>query len=128
MGNAQYLIRQLKMFVERQFRLGKFLILVPPISNAPGRKPLSFHAISFGKDASETTLRRMADLALNLQNKAPRPAPATIPSSFDTALNTVSTNVYRYNSNQANPYQVRLTETFLGIAESLRKPRGSLMH
>jgi len=74
-------------------------------------KPLSFHAVSFGEDASETTLRRMADLALNLQNNAPRPAPATVPSSFATALNTV-----------------RLTETFLGIAESLRKPRGSLMN
>lgn len=81
------------MFVERQFRLGKFLKLVPPVSNGPGRKPLSFHAISFGKDASETTLRRMADLALNLQNNASRPAPATVPSSFATALNTVSTHV-----------------------------------
>lgn len=74
-------------------------------------KPLSFHAVFFGTDASQPTLRRMADLALNLQNNAPRPVTATVPSSFSTALNTV-----------------RLTETFLGIAESLRKPRGSLMH
>jgi len=76
-------------------------------------KPLSFHAVSFGVDAS--TLCRMANLALEIQNGVLRPGsfPSTphIPSSFATALNTV-----------------RLTETFLGIAESLRSPRGALMH
>ncbi|KAH9026661.1 hypothetical protein EDB84DRAFT_1589144 [Lactarius hengduanensis] len=64
------------------------------------RKPLSFHA--------------MAQLALEIQNEAPHdpmfPATARIPSSFTTALDTV-----------------RLAETFLRIAESLRKTRGSLM-
>jgi len=78
-------------------------------------KPLSFHAVSFGQEASAAALRRMSDLALEIQNEVPRdvllPAAAIIPSSFNTALDTV-----------------RLTETFLGIAESLRKPRGSLMH
>ncbi|KAI0250894.1 hypothetical protein BJV78DRAFT_1275616 [Lactifluus subvellereus] len=78
-------------------------------------KPLSFHAVSFGEDDSAATLRRMAELALEVQNEAPRdpllPTTANIPSSFATALDSV-----------------RLTETFLGIAESLRKPRGSLMH
>ncbi|KAI0302863.1 hypothetical protein B0F90DRAFT_1713048 [Multifurca ochricompacta] len=77
-------------------------------------KPLSFHAVSFGPDASSTSLRRMAQLALEIQNNAPRdrltPATAHVPSSFTVALDTV-----------------RLAETFLGIAESLRKPRGSLM-
>lgn len=129
MGNAQYLTRKLKLFVERQFSSGKFFILVPPISDGPGRKPLSFHAVSFGQYGSESTLRRMAELALKLQNNALRLAPATVPSSFATALDTVSTHVSGIDvSNQANPSQVRLTETFLGIAESLRKPRGSLMH
>ncbi|KAI0297432.1 hypothetical protein BC826DRAFT_1184715 [Russula brevipes] len=78
-------------------------------------KPLSFHSVSFGKDASAASLRKMADLALAAQNGAPRgvllAAGANVPSSFSTALDTI-----------------RLTETFLGIAESLRKPRGSLMH
>ncbi|KAI0253465.1 hypothetical protein BJV78DRAFT_1153081 [Lactifluus subvellereus] len=78
-------------------------------------KPLSFHAVSFGEDDSAATLRRMAELALEAQNEAPHdpllPTAANIPSSFATALDSV-----------------RLTETFLGIAESLRKPRGSLMH
>ncbi|KAI0253468.1 hypothetical protein BJV78DRAFT_1153084 [Lactifluus subvellereus] len=78
-------------------------------------KPLSFHAVSFGKDNLAATLRRMAELALEVQNEAPHdpllPTAANIPSSFATALDSV-----------------RLTETFLGIAESLRKLRGSLMH
>jgi len=77
-------------------------------------KPLSFHAISFGPDTSSSSLRRMANLALGVQNNAPRdplrPPTASVPSSFAVALDTV-----------------RLAETFLGIAESLRKPRGALM-
>ncbi|KAI9460706.1 hypothetical protein F5148DRAFT_1276740 [Russula earlei] len=77
-------------------------------------KPLSFHSISFGPDSSSSYLRRMANLALGIQNNAPRdplmPQAGSIPSSFSIALDTV-----------------RLAETFLGIAESLRKPRGSLM-
>ncbi|KAI0062821.1 hypothetical protein BV25DRAFT_1885018 [Artomyces pyxidatus] len=78
-------------------------------------KPLSFHAVSFGRDSATSSLRRMAQIALEVQNNAPRdpllPAAATVPSSYAEALDTV-----------------RLAETFLGIAESLRKPRGSLLH
>lgn len=77
-------------------------------------KPLSFHSVSFGQDSSSSTLRRMAQLALEAQNNAPRgrgPATTSIPSSFTVALDTV-----------------QLAQTFLGIAESLRKPRGSLIH
>ncbi|KAH7910222.1 hypothetical protein BJ138DRAFT_1127056 [Hygrophoropsis aurantiaca] len=77
-------------------------------------KPLSFHAVSFGPDSSSAYLRRMADIALEVQNNAPRdplaPAAATVLSSYSEALDTV-----------------QLAETFLGIAESLRKPRGSLL-
>jgi hypothetical protein len=79
-------------------------------------KPLSFHSVSFGPDSSVPTLRRMAQLALEVQEGAPQqpgiPGGASAPpSSFATALDTV-----------------RLTETFLGIADSMRKPRGSLVH
>ncbi|KAG9310081.1 hypothetical protein JVU11DRAFT_9689 [Chiua virens] len=78
-------------------------------------KAVSFHAVSFGPDGSSTYLRRMADIARDAQNNAPRdplaPAAATILSSYTQALDTV-----------------QLAETFLGIAESLRKPRGALMH
>lgn len=79
-------------------------------------KPLSFHSVSFGPDSSVPTLQRMAQIALEVQEGAPQhpglPAGASAPpSSFATALDTV-----------------RLTETFLGIADSMRKPRGSLVH
>jgi len=75
-------------------------------------KPLSFHSISFGPDGSSSYHRRMATLALGIQNNAPRnpQTPPSVPSSFAIALDTV-----------------QLAETFMGIAESLRKPRGSLM-
>ena len=57
------------------------------------RKPLSFHSISFGPDASSSSLRRMANVALGIQNNAPRnpqaPATASVPSSFAIALDTV---------------------------------------
>jgi hypothetical protein len=56
-------------------------------------KPLSFHAISFGPDSSSSSLRRMANLALGVQNNAPRdplrPPTASVPSSFAVALDTV---------------------------------------
>lgn len=77
-------------------------------------RSLSFHSVSFGPDTSSSSLRRMAQLALEIQNNAPRdrgPATTSIPSSFAVALDTV-----------------QLAQTFLGIAESLRKPRGSLIH
>ncbi|KAI6020260.1 hypothetical protein BKA83DRAFT_674992 [Pisolithus microcarpus] len=78
-------------------------------------KAVSFHAVSFGPDASSTHLRRMAEIAIDAQNNAPRdplaPAAATVTSSYNQALDSV-----------------QLAETFLGIAESLRKPRGALMH
>ncbi|KAI0290684.1 hypothetical protein BC826DRAFT_956091 [Russula brevipes] len=77
-------------------------------------KPLSFHSVSFGPDSSSSTLRRMTQLALEIQNNASSgsrtPQGTSVPSSFTVALDTV-----------------RLAETFLGIAESLRKPRGALM-
>jgi len=76
-------------------------------------RPLSLHAVSFGHEVTSTSLRRMAQVALEVQNTAPQdpllPATANIPSSYTEALDTV-----------------RLAETFLGLAESLRKPRGSL--
>jgi hypothetical protein len=68
--------------------------LCPRTAHSLRRKPLSFHAVSFGRDAMAATLRRMAQLALDIQNNAPHdpllPATASIPSSFTTALDTVS--------------------------------------
>ncbi|KAG2347681.1 hypothetical protein BDR05DRAFT_876629, partial [Suillus weaverae] len=78
-------------------------------------KALSFHSMSFGQNRYSTTLRTMFQIALEIQNNAPRdalaPAAVTVPSSYTNTLDTV-----------------QLAETFLGIAESLTKPRGSLIH
>ncbi|KAJ7583113.1 hypothetical protein C8J56DRAFT_202132 [Mycena floridula] len=75
-------------------------------------KPLSFHAVSFGP--RNAVMQRMVQVALDVQNSAPvdpnTPATARVPSSYSEALDSV-----------------RLAETFLGIAESLKKPRGSLL-
>ena len=57
------------------------------------RRPLSFHAVSFGQDAASSSLRRMAQIALDVQNNAPQdpllPATAHVPSSYTEALDTV---------------------------------------
>ncbi|KAJ7180889.1 hypothetical protein C8R46DRAFT_1070879 [Mycena filopes] len=71
-------------------------------------KPLSFHSVLFGTDYGRESLNDMAQVALDVQNETPNHT--TIPSSFSEALD-----------------EVRLAETFLGFAESLRKPRGFLL-
>ena len=57
------------------------------------RRPLSFHAVSFGRDTASSSLRRMAQIALDVQNTAPQdpllPAAASVPSSYTEALDTV---------------------------------------
>jgi len=75
-------------------------------------KPLSFHTVSFGP--RNETLRRMAQVAREVEATAPRdpllPPDAHVESSYATALDSV-----------------RLAETFLGLANSLRNTRGSLI-
>lgn len=73
-------------------------------------KALSFHTVSFGSQNNET-LRRMTDVASTIQRNAPQdPLHPTVASSYSEALDTI-----------------RLAETFLGLADSLTKPRGFLM-
>jgi len=71
-------------------------------------KGLSLHAILFGPKMTSAQMKRMVTVALDEQSKTP--ALASPLSSFHEALDSV-----------------QLSETFLGIAESLRKPRGALM-
>ncbi|KIO11023.1 hypothetical protein M404DRAFT_20554 [Pisolithus tinctorius Marx 270] len=56
-------------------------------------KAVSFHAVSFGPDRSSKHLRRMAEIAIDVQNKAPKdplaPAAATVMSSYNQALDSV---------------------------------------
>jgi hypothetical protein len=70
---------------------------VPVISDSiNARRPLSFHAVSFGPDAASSSLRRMAQIALDVQqnNEPQDPATASVPSSYTEALDTVRGNVF----------------------------------
>ena len=97
------------------------------------RRPLSFHAVSFGEESSLSSLRRMTEIALDIQKHGARdplhPSGTHVLSSYTEALDTVSwlkslfiswRLILCYN-------QVSLSEAFLGIAESLGKPRGFLL-
>jgi hypothetical protein len=58
------------------------------------RRPLSFHAVSFGEESSSPSLRRMAKIALEVQNDGAKrllhSTAANVPSSYTKALDTVS--------------------------------------
>ncbi|KAG8900599.1 hypothetical protein FRB99_005954 [Tulasnella sp. 403] len=72
-------------------------------------KPLSFHSVAFGTTAS--SLRRMVTLAEQVAQAAPRdPLSPLVPCGYTDAMDTI-----------------RLAETFLQIADSLKKPRASLI-
>ena len=57
------------------------------------RRPLSFHTVSFGRDAASPSLRNMVQIALDVQNNAPQdlllPSAASVPSSYTEASDTV---------------------------------------
>ncbi|PAV19468.1 hypothetical protein PNOK_0440200 [Pyrrhoderma noxium] len=77
-------------------------------------RAVSFHSVSFGSERYSAWLRRMVDIAKEVEGAAPRDpllsANAIVESSYNVALDSV-----------------RLAETFLGIADSLRKTRGGLI-
>ncbi|KIO18763.1 hypothetical protein M407DRAFT_224787 [Tulasnella calospora MUT 4182] len=74
-------------------------------------KPVSFHAVSFGQDSSSTPLRRMVTVAERVAQDAPRdPLSPVVPCSYSDAMDTI-----------------RLAETFINIADSLKKPRAALL-
>ena len=100
------------MFANRPKSMGKFLL---PMSNSysSSRKPLSFHAVSFGPDASASTLPTMVDLAVGIQNAGPydplRLAAETVSSYFTTALlvDSVSARVPGIDVLQIKPTDAR---------------------
>ena len=57
------------------------------------RRAVSFHAVSFGPEGSSTWLRRMVQIAKEVQATAPRdpllPANAIVESSYNVALDSV---------------------------------------
>ncbi|KAG8903436.1 hypothetical protein FRB99_003285 [Tulasnella sp. 403] len=72
-------------------------------------KPLSFHSVAFGTNSA--SLRRMVSLAEQVAQAAPRnPLSPLVPCGYTDVMDTI-----------------RLAETFLQIADSLKKPRASLI-
>ena len=58
------------------------------------RMPLSFHAVSFGNDSYTGKLRRMVQIAQEVEKSAPQNSlTKSIPSSFTEALDTASVSV-----------------------------------
>lgn len=73
-----------------------FIWYTPTLIISP-RRPLSFHAVSFGP--SNQVLRRMADIAQDIQRTAPvDPMHPTVPSSYTEAIDTVSRGISVYAS------------------------------
>src|SRR5437879_4621512 len=94
MVNAESEMRQSKTFVAWPSNEGELSsYFFERITHGSIRKPLCFHAVSFGPVMYY--LQRMAQLALEIQNDVPHdsflPADSVITSSFTTALDTVNT-------------------------------------
>ena len=70
-----------------------FPLLPENADNVDSRRPLSFHAVSFGQNVTSSSLRRMAHIASDVQNNARQDplllANACVPSSYTEALDTV---------------------------------------
>ncbi|KAF8592874.1 hypothetical protein BDV93DRAFT_410146, partial [Ceratobasidium sp. AG-I] len=74
-------------------------------------KPLAFYTVSFGPESSSASLRQMADIAREVYASAPQDvltAARGNPCSYTNAIDTI-----------------QLADTFLGISNSLQKPRAS---
>ncbi|KEP46929.1 von willebrand factor type A domain protein, partial [Rhizoctonia solani 123E] len=84
-------------------------------------KALAFHSVSFGIDTYSASLRRMAEIAHEVFASAPQDvltAGRGNPCGYANAIDSVSDVVFK----------IQLADTFLGIANSLQKPRASLMN
>ncbi|KAG9079434.1 hypothetical protein FRC06_007726 [Ceratobasidium sp. 370] len=76
-------------------------------------KALAFYSVSFGSDAYSASLRQMADIAHEVYASAPQDVLSVArgnPCMYTNAIDSI-----------------QLANTFLGIANSLQKPRASLI-
>lgn len=76
-------------------------------------KPLAFYSVSFGTDTYSASLRRMAEIGREVYAAAPQDVLTTArgnPCAYAVAIDSIT-----------------LADTFLGIANSLQKPRASLL-
>ncbi|QRV98718.1 E3 ubiquitin-protein ligase TRIP12 [Ceratobasidium sp. AG-Ba] len=76
-------------------------------------KALAFYSVSFGTDAYSASLRQMADIAYEVYATAPQDVLTAARGNPCTYANAIDS--------------IQLAATFLGIASSLEKPRGSLI-
>ncbi|KAG9021281.1 hypothetical protein FRB95_002446 [Tulasnella sp. JGI-2019a] len=92
-------------------RMSEDLVFSLCRSASSRQKPLSFHAVSFGNERRSRSLRRMVDIAAQVMRDSPRDLQTPlVPCEYTDAIDTI-----------------RLAETFLYIAESLKKPRAHLI-
>lgn len=92
--------------------------------------PLAFHTVSFGPDGESMHLRRMAKLAEEVYGTVPRgplSRPGRVPCGYTAAIDTVRMFLRISKLSADLDAQIRLAETFLTIANSLSKPRASLL-
>ncbi|QRW13376.1 E3 ubiquitin-protein ligase TRIP12 [Ceratobasidium sp. AG-Ba] len=76
-------------------------------------KALAFYSVSFGTDACSASLRKMADIAREVYASAPQDVLSVARGNPCTYTNAIDS--------------IQLADTFLGIANSLQKPRASLI-
>ncbi|KAG8792429.1 hypothetical protein FRC12_006144 [Ceratobasidium sp. 428] len=76
-------------------------------------KALAFYTVSFGSDAYSASLRQMANIAHEVYASAPQDVLGAARGNPCTYANAIDS--------------VQLADTFLGIANSLQKPRASLI-
>ncbi|KAG8685533.1 hypothetical protein FRC11_010445, partial [Ceratobasidium sp. 423] len=77
-------------------------------------KALAFHSVSFGADTHSASLRRMANIAHEVFASAPQDVLTAARGNPCAHTNAIDT--------------IQLADTLLGIANSLQKPRASLMN
>ncbi|KAG8979571.1 hypothetical protein FRB94_011592 [Tulasnella sp. JGI-2019a] len=92
-------------------RMSEDLVFSLCRSASDRQKPLSFHAVSFGRETNSGSLRRMVDIAAQVMRGFPGDLQTRlVPCEYTDAMDTI-----------------RLAETFLRIADSLKKPRAHLI-
>jgi hypothetical protein len=93
MVRVTYTIRRCGSYVALLWDEGLYLFLLHLLVtySINARLPLSFHAVSFGPDERSAILRRMVEIAQEVESSAPQNSLANrIPSSYTRALDSVS--------------------------------------
>ncbi|KEP45510.1 putative cytochrome P450 family protein [Rhizoctonia solani 123E] len=76
-------------------------------------KALAFHSVTFGRDTNSIPLRRMSEIAHDVFASAPQDSSMPARGNLCTHRNAIDS--------------IQLADTFLGVSNSLRRLRASLM-